>query len=106
MPPRIDTEHTSAHSLQMTKAAWLKCESVDRGMFSDELAVVVSRRNGSSESYFVPAIEVEKEQRRVRVRLDEMVGTRLRDAGPLFWVTLPTPEPVTLAVDKSLLSFT
>ena len=77
----------------MVKSGWLQCESVDRGMFSDELAVVVSRSNGSTESYFVPARDVERERTRVRVAV--------RDAGNVIWATLPTNEPVTIPVNKS-----
>ena len=77
----------------MTKSGWLQCESVERGMFSDELAVVVARSNGARESYFVPAEEVERERGCVRVAL--------RDAGTLLWATLPTSEPVTIPVNKS-----
>lgn len=77
----------------MTKSGWLKCESVDRGMFSDEFTVVIARSNGSTESYFVPAQDVEPAKARLRVAL--------REAGNLFWATLPTSEPVTLPVNKS-----
>lgn len=78
----------------MFKSAWLQCESVDRGMFSDELAVVVCRSNGSTEAYFVPAQDVERDRTRVRVAV--------RDSGNVFWATLPTNEPVTIPVSKSL----
>jgi hypothetical protein len=77
----------------MTKSGWLQCESVVRGMFSDELAVVVARSNGVEESYFVPAEDVDRERSRVRVGL--------RDAGTLIWATLPTPDHVTIPVQKS-----
>jgi hypothetical protein len=63
-------------------------------MFSDELAVVVSRSNGAVESYFVPVQDVEKDRSRVRVEF--------RDTGSLLWATLPTNEPVTIPVSKSL----
>ncbi len=74
----------------MTKSGWLKC-SIGRGMFSDEVAVNVTLRNGAVESYFVPSTEVNQD--RVRVSL--------RDRGPVLWATLPTSDNVTLAVDKS-----
>jgi hypothetical protein len=77
----------------MEKAAWLRCESVERGMFSDELAVVVARSNGSTESYFVPAKDVERERSRVRVAL--------RETATMVWVTLPTTEPVSIPVSKT-----
>jgi hypothetical protein len=77
----------------MNKSGWLQCESVERGMFSDEMAVVVSRSNGTKESYFVPAEVVERDRRRVRVEL--------RDTGTVLWATLPTAEPVSIPVDKS-----
>ena len=75
----------------MNKVGWLRCESVERGMFSDEVAVVVARSNGSTESHFVPAVEVERS--RVRVAL--------RDTGGIVWATLPTNAPVTIPVEKS-----
>lgn len=77
----------------MTKFGWLQCESVVRGMFSDELAVVVARSNGAEESYFVPAEDVDRERGRVRVGLQE--------AGALVWATLPTSDQVTIPVQKS-----
>lgn len=72
---------------------WLRCERVDRGMFSDERAVVVSRSNGEKESYFVPSSEVEEALRRVRVSLQE--------SGSVIWATLPTPDHATIPVNKS-----
>jgi hypothetical protein len=60
-------------------------------MFSDEVAVVVSRSNGATESYFVPVKDVERD--RVRVAL--------RDTGSVLWATLPTNEPVSIPVNKS-----
>jgi hypothetical protein len=72
---------------------WLQCDSVRPGMFSDELAVVVSRSNGAKESYFVPAISVERSRNRVEVDL--------REGESLFWATLPTAEPTTIPVSKT-----
>lgn len=75
----------------MNKLGWLLCESVQPGMFSDERAVVVTRSNGATESYFVPAGDVRSD--RVRVELRETAG--------LMWATLPTSEPVVLPVNKA-----
>jgi hypothetical protein len=77
----------------MATSGWLRCESVAPGMFSDECAVVVSRRNGMTEAHFVPAAEVERD--RVRVSITA--------TGALLWATLPTPEPVTIAIDETQL---
>jgi hypothetical protein len=77
----------------MSNSGWLQCEGVERGMFSDEVTVVVSRSNGTTESYFVPATDVQRESQRVRVAL--------RDTGNIMWATLPTNEPVTIPVSKS-----
>jgi hypothetical protein len=77
----------------MTTTGWLRCESVRDGMFTDELAVVVSRSNGATESYFVPATAVERARNRVRVDL--------RESGSLVWATLPTAEPTTIPVNKA-----
>ena len=63
----------------MIKSGWLQCESVVRGMFSDELAVVVARSNGAEESYFVPAEDVDRERGRVRVGLRALQGVRGRE---------------------------
>ena len=89
----LDTEQTRPHIITMNESAWLQCESVERGMFSDELAVVVSRSNGTTESYFVPVKDVERDRSRVRVAL--------RDTGNVLWATLPTNEPVSIPVNKS-----
>jgi hypothetical protein len=81
------------YPLYMITSGWLRCDSVERGMFSDELAVVVSRSNGAKESYFVPATSVETSSGRVRVGL--------REVDSLFWATLPTSEPTTIPVNKA-----
>ena len=77
----------------MTTTGWLHCDSVRDGMFTDELAVVVSRSNGTKESYFVPATAVEKARSRVRVDL--------RESDSLFWATLPTSDLTTIPVSKA-----
>ena len=69
---------------------WLACESVERGMFSDERLVVVQRYSGDAEPYFVPLAEVSESERRVRVQFTL--------AGQIAWATLPTAQPVTIAV--------
>jgi hypothetical protein len=79
----------------MTRDAWLHVDSVQHGMFRDELAVVVSRTNGTKESFFVPADAVEQTKRLVRVLV--------RDADNFVWVTLPTSEPNTIPVSKKLI---
>lgn len=78
------------------KTGWLVCDEITKGMFSDELVVVVTRSNGEQVSYFVPADKVEREQKRVRVRFGDIQGR-----SHLFWATLPTSEPVTIPVEKS-----
>ena len=70
----------SGRASNMTKVGWLQCESIERGMFSDELAVVIRRSNGATESYFVPAQDVERARTRVRVAV--------REAGNLLWATV------------------
>ena len=77
----------------MIKQGWLKCESVVRGMFSDECAVVITRNNGAEESYFVLTKDVDKERGRVRVGL--------RETSTSVWATLPTPDHVTIPVQRS-----
>jgi hypothetical protein len=77
----------------MTKDGWLRCDSVERGMFSDELAVVISRSNGAKESYFVPSSTVEAPRSRVRVSLQE--------GDSVWWATLPTPERTTIPVSRN-----
>lgn len=77
----------------MSKQGWLQCESVLRGMFSDELAVVVARSNGARESYFVPSKDVDEARRRVRVGVHEV--------GSLVWAILPTPDHATIPVARS-----
>ena len=79
----------------MSIKGWLRCDSVEQGMFTDELAVVVERSNGRKESYFVPAASVETARRRVSVDY--------RESGSLFWATLPTAMPTTIPVDKTLI---
>jgi hypothetical protein len=72
---------------------WLRCESLDRGMFSDELVVTVLLRDGTEESHFVPAEHVQRERKRVRVAF--------HDTGSVMWATLPTPDSSTIPVSKA-----
>ena len=75
----------------MTGSGWLQCDGVERGMFSDEVAVVIPRRDGTTESYFVAATDVR--DNRLRVSLLDKCG--------VLWARLPTNEPVTIPVSKS-----
>lgn len=52
---------------------WLKCQ-VTKGMFSDELTVTVSTRNGERVAVFVPKDAAELKNGRVRVRVAEHAG--------------------------------
>lgn len=79
----------------MKHSGWLTCKSIENGMFSDELVVVVTRQNGVEDTYFVPAEEVQRESRRVRVQI--------RETDKFAWVTLPTEEQTTIPVDTKLI---
>lgn len=70
------------------EVGWLRCESVERGMFSDEKVVVVQRSNGKTEAFFVPSREVHGDTVRIEYAA----------SGALLWATLPTAQPVTIAV--------
>ena len=72
---------------------WLSCESVEPGMFSDELLVAVKRANGKLAFEWVPKSKVREGTRQVSVEIG--------DAGDLVWATLPTPQPMTIAVRPS-----
>lgn len=89
----LDPERMSRYSYPMSKQGWLQCTSVVRGMFRDELAVVVSGGKGVELSYFVPSKDVDQQHCRVRVDVSQ-TGTQL-------WVTLPTPEQTTIPVPRS-----
>ncbi len=55
---------------------WLKCE-IQKGMFSDELTVIVRTRSGESVAVFVPrdsAQEANGRDGRVKVRVSENGG--------------------------------
>ena len=82
----------------MADVGWLSCESVQPGMFSDELAVVVERIGGATEAHFVPAREVQTERNRVRVSF--------RESGHVVWATLPTSESATIPVRRSSVTAT
>jgi hypothetical protein len=88
----LDPLRPRRYPCSMVQQGWLRCESVVRGMFSDELAVVVVRSNGTQESYFVPADQVDQQQNLVRVGL--------RESNSFFWATLPTPDRATIPVSK------
>ncbi len=77
----------------MTKTVWLKCDVVTNGMFSDEVTVVVSKSNGTQESFFVPAKDVRQKEHLIRVEA--------KNAGSFYWATLPTSEGTTIPVDST-----
>lgn len=93
IPGRLDSEHVNRYPCDMNKQGWLRCESVTRGMFSDELAVVVARSNGTRESFFVPTNDVDSARQCVRVWVHE--------SGSLMWATLPTTDHATIPVTKA-----
>ena len=82
----------------MVKQGWLRCVDVVRGMFSDELAVVVRKYNGDEVSFFVPLIDVDEAREHVRVAV--------READTVLWATLPTPYHDTIPVAKSCVTLT
>ncbi len=77
----------------MTQNAWLKCESIAPGMFSDEVAIVVQRSNGQSVAHFVPKDAVEENKSRVLVEVVNRSGVNL--------ATLPTAQPSVIPVRAS-----
>jgi hypothetical protein len=52
---------------------WLKCKVV-KGMFSDELTVVVRTLGGEDVAVFVPRDQVQEGSGRVKVRVSEASG--------------------------------
>jgi hypothetical protein len=52
---------------------WLKCK-IAKGMFSDEVTVIVRTRGGEEVSVFVPKNATEEAQSRVKVRVAECEG--------------------------------
>ncbi|MBI3820632.1 MAG: hypothetical protein HY286_18240 [Planctomycetes bacterium] len=74
---------------------WLSCEQIVRGNFKDEVVIIVKLRDGSIVSYFVPAEDVERNEKKVRVSV--------RDSGEITWATLPTSEPVTIPIERTSL---
>ncbi len=66
----------------MSKKAWLKCASVSKGMFSDELCVVVVHSDGTEESFFVPKQAVKEKEKELEVEVTQREQCS--------WATLPT----------------
>lgn len=75
----------------MTDVRWLRCR-VDKGMFSDELAVTYPAEGEYQKSVFVPKIDVDGERGigRVRVLVTELDGA--------MYATLPSPTGDMVAV--------
>lgn len=78
----------------MQKKAWLKCKSVEPGIFSDELTVVLDRFNGQEESFLVPRQKVNKKSLQVLVEKRESIS----------WATLPTEQPCLIPVNSNCIS--
>lgn len=73
------------------RKAQLVCENVGPGMFTDELAVELARSDGSLASYLVPA-NVVRENR---------LSVEVIDQDSISMVTVPTPQPTVIAVDRN-----
>jgi len=67
---------------------FLKC-TVKDGMFSDEVVVSVTRTDGETESFFVPAGAVDRRKGRMRVWVREV------KPGRTLIASIPTCEPST-----------
>ncbi len=66
----------------MSKKAWLKCASVSKGMFSDELCVGVMRSDGIEEWFIVPKQAVKEKEKELEVEVTQREQCS--------WATLPT----------------
>lgn len=77
---------------------WLKCV-VLKGMFSDEVTVVITTRTGERASFFVPTERVhgsEGQEGRVRVRTFEQDSNS--------WAVVPNETQSIVPVDESQLA--
>lgn len=79
------------------KEMWVKC-MVWPGMFATEAVVVIKVADGQQVSFFVPIEKVDPKptagcvEGRIRVRYEASDKAEL--------VTIPSPQPVTIAVNK------
>lgn len=77
---------------------WLNCE-ITKGMFSDEVTVVIRAHDGEKVAAFVPRDRVDghvEERGRVKVRVFENVGRR--------FAVLPNESQTVVDVDDSQLA--
>ena len=78
--------------------SWLKCRIV-KGMFSDELTVVIRSQDGEAISAFVPKDRVEGKVEaagRVKVRVFESTGQK--------FAVLPNENQTVISIDESELA--
>ena len=74
---------------------WLKC-SLLRGMFSDEMVVVIKTLSGEESSFFVPRQQVRGEVGKIG---QVMVRTFEQGAHP--WAVIPNDSQSMIPVDES-----
>ncbi len=73
---------------------WLRCE-VRKGMFSDELVVVITSVTGEATAFFVPRERVEGDKSDGRVRV------RAFSEHSRAWAVVPNETQTVVAVDES-----
>lgn len=73
-------------------SVWLRCEIV-KGMFSDEVTVVIRSQDGEEISAFVPRDRVEEKERRVLVQV-------FKNGGGKFAV-LPNESQTVVGINES-----
>lgn len=72
---------------------WVRCR-VQKGMFSDELVVVIRTHGGEDEAFFVPKSEVSFD--------DSQAGSvRVSTYSESPWAVVPNAEQTLVAVDQS-----
>lgn len=81
--------------MTMTRTAWLKCQSINVGMFSDEFLVVIKTADGEQASFFVPKEFVKTDESLIQVK------TTSYDRMPEYLVTIPTSQPEVISIDAN-----
>lgn len=77
----------------MTRTAWLKCQSINVGMFSDEFSVVVKPADGEQVAFFVSKEFVKNDENVIQVKTTDYNGNHL--------AIIPTSQPVMISINAS-----
>lgn len=87
---RARTQNKAPEIRQAHPIRWLRCVSIDDGMFSNERTIEIKTRGRREQCFLVPLSELDVQKSAVRVK------AYLYEGG--MWALVPTPQPETIPI--------